>query len=176
LSIHIADAGYISLRYWKESPGGINNLTFPKNESTGAVSVAKLSGGGAASQGPISHAASLIGTGTATDPLAVANPNYETTFRCNDIKANDYIDIKMTFVKWEPLTIVISGVNRFEAYGRWNDADSSLGMTAPTGMEVTPLGGGSIRIRNTGTGTWYGNLVKVTYMPSVVQLTRNTPA
>jgi hypothetical protein len=107
-------------------------------------------------------------------PPVPVNP--VSILRANDIEANDYIDIQMTFAQWEPIDIEIIGVNKFNAYGRWNGTDASLGVTAPTGVEVTPLGGGSIRIRNTTTAKWYGNLIKVTYRPSAVVITRNTPA
>jgi hypothetical protein len=102
--------------------------------------------------------------------------NPVSVFRANDVEVNDYVEISMTFVKWSPIDIEIVGVEKFNAYGRWNSVDSSLGMTAPADVEITPLGGGSIRIRNTGTSPWYGNQIKVTYTPSAVTLTRNTPA
>jgi hypothetical protein len=151
--------GYIKLTL---SPAASTTDFTPSNSTNGIWHVARLTGGAVAT--------------TMSTPLMLDSSAGISAARANDIKANDYIDIKMTFVQWEPITIEIIGVTKLEAYGRWNSTDSSLGITATTGMEVTPLGGGSIRIRNVSSSTWYGNLVKVTYMPSAVALTRNTPA
>jgi hypothetical protein len=149
--------GYVRLYLVNSNP--ISNL----KQTVGSVSichVAKITGGGG---------------GASNSPIVIPSSGI-SSLRANDIDANDYIEISMTFVKWEPISIEIIGVSKFEIYGRWNDSATSIGVTAPTGVEVTPLGGGSIRIRNTSGAKWYGNLIKVTYRPSAVTLTRNTPA
>jgi hypothetical protein len=165
--------GYMMIRVWNQQE--ISDLKI-QTDSYGMLQVARLSGGGGgtAAMLPV-HDATIKGTGTSSDPLVVARPNYESVLRANDIDANDYIELSMTFVKWEPIEIKIIGVNKFELYGRWNGTDV-ISMTAPAGVEVTSLGGGSIRIRNTSANKWYGNQIKVTYLPSAVTLTRNTPA
>jgi hypothetical protein len=96
-----------------------------------------------------------------------------THLRLNDIKANEYVDLKMDYVAWEPIYIRLVGVNKVEAYGRWNGTDASLALTVePNILTFTPIGGGKVRMQNTSTGTLYGNLLIVDYRPSAVEVAK----
>jgi hypothetical protein len=117
------------------------------------------------------HDGTMVGTGAYTDPLGIAEPpkpNPVSTFRINDMPANAYFDIQMTFVQWEPFMISIAGVNAEWITGRWGETATNVDVVGVHTWSITPLGDGKLRLMNTSNETWYGNIVQATYLPSEV--------